>query len=205
MLPASHASPRFKAYRKRIITPRRILNLLLVLILAGAGWYFGVGPGRPGLEKVLVTLIDLARNTSAPTSTPLPSDTAMPLLATGTPTPTATLRPTASATPVVPANTPVAAFTDTPESTCRDFDTVTLDDLGLELCVQGSILNVIEKEGNTLIVFSDEAGAFYLVTYDVLWSEGTIGTCYQVTGFIQRLLNSPVIVFGYQNLPTECP
>ena len=205
MLPASQASPRFKAYRKRIITPRRMLNLLLVLVLLGAGWYFGMGPGRQGLEKVLATLIDLALQSSQPTLTPIPSMTPLPLPASETPTPTATRKPTATTAPVTPTLTPTPALTDTPESTCRDFSTVTLDDVGLELCVQGSILNVIENEGNTLIVFSNEAGAFYLITYDVAWPDGSLGSCYQVTGEVMRLLSSPVIVFGYQNLPVECP
>ena len=205
MLPASHASARFKAYRKPIITTRRMLTLLLIFLLAGLGWYFGIGPGRSGLEKVLTTLIELARQASLPTPTPLPSDTPTLPAAPNTPTPSATPRPTASLTPIIPTSTPTLSFTDTPVSTCRDFSTVTLEDVGLELCVQGTVINVVEKEDNTLIVFSNEAGALYLVTYDVAWPDGTIGVCYQVTGEIQRLLSSPVIVFGYQNLPTECP
>ena len=205
MLPASQASPRFKAYRKRIITPRRMLNLLLVLVLLGAGWYFGMGPGRPGLEKVLATLIDLAAQSSKPTETPTPSMTPLPPPASETPTPTTTRKPTATTAPVTPTPTPTPVYTNTPESTCRDFSTVTLEDVGQDLCVQGTVINVVENEGNTLIVFSVDAGTFYLITYDVAWPDGTIGTCYQVTGEVMRLLSSPVIVFGYQNLPVECP
>lgn len=71
--------------------------------------------------------------------------------------------------------------------------------------MQGVVIRVVENVGNTLVVFSDEAGAFYLVTYDVDWPDGTEGTCYQITGEVDRLLSSPVIVFGYNNLPVECP
>jgi len=205
MLPASQASPRFKAYRKPVITSRRMLTLLFILLLAGLGWYFGIGPGRPGLERMLATLIELARQASIPTATPMPSGTPTLPPATEPPTPSATPRPTASVTPKIPTITPTVAITDTSVSTCRDFSTITLEDVGLELCVQGEVINVVENDANTLIVFSNEAGALYLVTYDVTWPEGTIGTCYQVTGEIQRLLSSPVIVFGYQNLPKECP
>lgn len=205
MLPASQASPRFKAYRKPVITSRRMLTLLFIFILAGLGWYLGIGPGRPGLERVLATLVELARQPALPTATHLPSDTPALPPATQTPTTTATRRPTASATPKIPTHTPAVTATGTPQSTCRDFSTITLEEVGLELCVQGTVINVVENAANTLIVFSNEAGALYLVSYDVTWPEGTIGACYQVTGEIQRLLSSPVIVFGYQNLPTECP
>lgn len=205
VLPARQASPRFKAYRKRIITPRRIITLLVLLGLAGLGWYFGLGPGRPTLEKGLVNLVRLVRLASLPTSTPTPTDIPILPTASETPHPTATLQPTASATPALPIETPTAIPTDTPESTCRDFSTVSLEDIGQELCVQGTVVEVIENTGNTLIIFSYEARTLYWVTYDVSWPKGTEGTCYQVTGEIERLLSSPVVVFGYNNLPTECP
>jgi hypothetical protein len=205
MLPASHASPRFKAYPRRQITTRRVVTLFVVLALAGLGWYFGIGPGRPGLERGLVSLVQLARQVAMPTSTPLPTDTPIPPLPSTTSTPTATLRPTTSTTPVLPTETPTVAPTETPESTCRDFSTVTLEDVGQEMCVQGTVIEVIENISDTLIIFSYEAGSLYLVTYDVAWPDATEGTCYQATGEIQRLLSSPVIVFGYNNLPTECP
>lgn len=204
ILQASQAAPRFKAYRPRF-TLRMGLTILLVLALAGLGWYFGIGPGRPGLERGLAKLIYVARVMTMPTSTPGATETPAPMLPSLTPTSTLTLRPTASATRVMPTNTPTVAPSETPVYACVDFSTITLENVGLEMCVQGTVLNVVENPGNTLIVFSNEAGAFYLVTYDVAWPDGTIGNCYQVTGEIQRLLSSPVIVFGYNNLPEECP
>jgi hypothetical protein len=204
MLPASHASPRFKAYRPRF-TLRKGLTILLVLVMIGLGWYFGIGPGRPGLEKGLTTLIRVARQMTMPTATPMPTETPVPWLPSLTPTSTVTRRPIASATPAIPTSTPTVAPSETPESTCRDFSTVTLEDVGLEMCVQGTVINVVENNNSTLIVFSNEVGAFYLVTYDVIWPDGSEGICYQVTGEIQRLLSNPVIVFGYNNLPEECP
>lgn len=204
MLPASHTSPRFKAYRPRF-TIRIGITIFLVLALAALGWYFGIGPGRPGLEKGLAKLIQVARLMTMPTSTPKPTETPTPMLPSLTSTATLTQRPTASATPAMITKTPTIAPSEMPGSTCRDFSTITLDHVGLELCVQGTVINVVNNIDNTLIAFSNETGAFYLVTYDVAWPDGTEGTCYQVTGEVQRLLNSPVIVFGYNNLPEECP
>ncbi len=204
ILPASQASPRFKSYRPRF-TSRKALTILLMLALAGLGWYFGIGPGRPGLERGLAKLIHVARILSMSTSTPNPTATTSPLLSSLTPTQTVTLIPTASATRSMPTNTPTTAPSETPESTCRDFSTVTLEDVGRELCVQGTVLNVVENADNTLIAFSNAEGALYLVTYDLTWPEGTEGACYQVIGEVQQLHNNPVIVFGYNNLPEECP
>ena len=213
MLPASQASPRFRAYRRRFFTAGRFGAFLILVGLAGLGWYFGIGPGRPGLEKKLVALVGLARSYTQPTATLLPTDAPMQPIPSATFTPTAvTIRPIASNTPtqapftpVQPSITVTVTPTATVESTCLDFSTITLDQIGEEVCVQGTVIEVIENLSDTLILFSYNQGSFYLVTYDVDWPEGTIGTCYQVTGEIQRLLSSPVIVFGYNNLPTECP
>lgn len=208
MLPASQASPRFKSYRPRI-KAGQIRTFMVVLVLAGLGWLFGLGPGRSLLEKGLAELASLYREVTAPTATLTPTDTPLPPSATETRQPTATWKP--SWTPTSPwmietlVDTPTISPTDTPVSFCRDFSTITLDDLGQVLCVQGTVVRVVENVGNTLVVFSDEPGTLYLVTYDVVWPDGTIGTCYQITGEIQRLLNSPVIVFSYNNLPQECP
>lgn len=206
MLPSSQASPRFRAYRRRFLTTGRVGAFLILLGLAGLGWYFGIGPGRPGLESRLVALVNLARSYAMPTSTPLPTERPIPPLPSITPTPTRTPQLLSSATPTLPAITPtIPTPTETAESSCRDFSTLTLDNVGEELCVQGTVVEVIETAGNTLILFGYNPGSFYLVTYDVDWPDGTIGTCYQVTGEVQRLLSSPVIVFGYNNLPMECP
>lgn len=206
MLPASQASPRFRAYRQRFFTAGRVGAFLILIGLAGLGWYFGIGPGRPGLERQLVALVNLARSYTVPTATPLPTDSPIPSLPSSTPTPTKTPLTMASATPTLPAITPtITTPTETAESSCLDFSTLTLGNVGEEVCVQGTVIEVIETVGNTLILFGYNPGSFYLVTYDVDWPDGTIGTCYQVTGEVQRLLSSPVIVFGYNNLPMECP
>jgi hypothetical protein len=208
MLPASQASRRFKAYRPRI-KAGQVWTFIVVLALAGLGWFFGLGPGRSLLEQGLANLANLYREVTAPTATLLPTDTSLPPTATQTRQPTATWKPswtpTSSFVIETMVDAPTVSPTDTPVSFCRDFSTITLADLGQVLCVQGTVIRVIENVGNTLVVFSDEPGMLYLVTYDVDWPDGTIGACYQATGEIQRLLNSPVIVFSYNNLPQECP
>jgi hypothetical protein len=202
MLPASHATPHMPAYPRQFITAGRFGAILMLIGLLGLGWFFGLGPGRPLLEDALVSL---ANRPPTPTSTQVPSETPKQPTATPPAPATATLRPSASSTATPIPETATETPTETPASTCRDYFAVTVADVGQELCVQGIILRVLKFETNTLILFSDEPGAFYLVTYDVPWSESTIGTCYQVTGEIQQLLSSPIIIFGYTNLPVVCP
>jgi hypothetical protein len=88
---------------------------------------------------------------------------------------------------------------------CVNALTITLADIGQTLCVQGIILNLVQQSNASLIAFSAEPGAFYLITYDLVWNKGEEGDCIQITGKIQQLANSPVLVFGYQNLPEFCP
>lgn len=204
ILPASQASARFKAYRPRI-TSGRLLTFFLVVALVGVGWFFGIGPGRPGLEKGLTNLIRVVRLATMPTPTATLTATAVPSTATVTPIPTATWQPVPSWTPTSPVASATSVPSETPTSACRDFSTITLDDVGNEWCVQGTVIQVIRNPGNTLIIFSVERDTMYWVTYDVIWPEGTEGMCYQMSGEIEELLNNPVLVFGYNNLPTECP
>jgi hypothetical protein len=56
-----------------------------------------------------------------------------------------------------------------------------------------------------MVIFSTEKGSFYLVTYDLIWTQGELDTCYQVTGKIDQIANSPIMLFSYNNLPEVCP
>jgi hypothetical protein len=38
-----------------------------------------------------------------------------------------------------------------------------------------------------------------------VWSQAELDTCYQTTGKIDQIANSPVLIFGYSNLPEICP
>jgi hypothetical protein len=129
---------------------------------------------------------------------------------TTTPSPTKVIVITSTATLLIksptPGNTIISESiqTTTPASECRDVNTITLADVGKTLCVQGIVIETVEKPSNFMVIFSTKKGAFYWVTYDMVWSKGEINKCYQISGMINQLANSPVLVFNYKNLPKEC-
>jgi hypothetical protein len=88
---------------------------------------------------------------------------------------------------------------------CRDVLSITLDDVGQTLCVQGTVTELISNPNNFMVVFSFQPGAFYWVTYDMVWSKAEVNKCYQVTGEILKINKNPVLVFDYRNIPEECP
>jgi hypothetical protein len=95
--------------------------------------------------------------------------------------------------------------TPTSVSSCRDALTITLADVGQALCVQGTVIETITNPTNFMVIFSAEKGSFYWLSYDLVWSQAELDTCYQTTGTIDQIANSPVLVFGYNNLPKPCP
>jgi hypothetical protein len=159
------------------------------------------------LENKLASLISLkvtaterldpsplpATNTpSKPSSTPFLSPTAKP---TNTPT----IKIVAAASQLLAITTPI------PTPACRDVLTITLADVGQTLCVQGTVVQIIDKPNNFMLVFSYERGAFYWVSYDMVWSKAEVDTCYQVQGIIRQIGNNPILVFNYSNIPETCP
>lgn len=115
--------------------------------------------------------------------------------------------PTATHTPTQPE--PTTPPTDTPTATsswqCRDALSITLDDVGQTICTYGTVIETVEKPNNFMVIFSHERGAFYWVTYDLVWSKGEVDACYYTTGKIDQIANTPILVFGYNNLPEMCP
>jgi hypothetical protein len=99
--------------------------------------------------------------------------------------------------------------TDTPTATsswqCRDALSITLEDVGQTICTYGTVIETVEYPTNFMVIFSHERGAFYWVTYDLVWSKGEVDTCYYTTGKIDQIANTPIMVFGYNNLPEMCP
>jgi hypothetical protein len=128
------------------------------------------------------------------------------ILATITSTPTieATQTPTLkpSATRQV---SPTLAPTLTPtESACKDALKVTLDSLGEELCVQGTVSEVFKQDQAKLLLFDNQATSFIFVAYEPPM-DFTAGDCVIGTGKIQQLGKRPVIVVTYKNLVKACP
>ena len=210
MLPASEAMPVPKSIFQRV-NLKLVGGIILILILLILIWFFLSGPGREMLEKKLGGLVKVKETptqqvfltptmekslSTAPSYTPFNSPTVRP-----TNTQAAIIFP--SPTPIPPTVTPEG--TATPSSTCRDALTITLADVGKTLCIQGTVIETITNPSNFMVIFSTEKGSFYLVTYDLVWSQGELDTCYQVTGTIDQIANSPIMLFSYSNLPEVCP
>ncbi len=183
-----------------------IVGIWLALIVIFVLWFMGAGPGKHRLESGLAALV---RNRFTPTPvvvlpTGTPTKTPQP---TYTPFSRRTVNPTRTSVVVsVISPTPLAA-TLTPTSTssgCRDVSTVTLADVGQTLCVQGTILETVEKSNYFMVVFNSAPGSFYWVTYDLVWSQAKVKTCYRTTGKIEQIGNSPMLKFNYANLPEVC-
>jgi hypothetical protein len=206
MVPGSWAIPAKKNIFQRI-NINFLLGVLLIALIIGLIWYFVSGPGSPILQGKLASLVTReVTPTQTVTPTRIPSATITPL-PTYTPITTPTLRPTK--TPVIGMATSTKAIEETPTPTtgsgCRDALTITLADVGKALCVKGVVIRTVERPAVFTIAFSNEPGAFYWATYDLVWSKGELDTCYQIQGTISQIGISPLIVFGYSNLPEECP
>jgi hypothetical protein len=211
MLPASSTSPTQEDVLHRI-NYKLFVGILFSLIILAMLIYFVAGGGRPILEG---SLADLVQVTASPTqkaspthiistNTPLPSKT--PLL-TMTPLPSVTPRPSQTPTTRILASPTKMPATNTlaPSLACRDVLSVTLDDVGQTLCVQGTVTELIKNPNNIMVIFGYQRGTFYWVTYEMEWSEAVVGNCYQITGEIYKINQSPVLVFDHRNIPEDCP
>jgi hypothetical protein len=206
ILPASEELPESKHIFQRInlkIAVGILIGLISILLI----WFFLAGPGRSGLEKKLAILVHKeataefnvdpsplpATNTPPlPSITPFPSPTVLP-------TYTPTIKVIASPTPAIPTITPTSS------SACRDALTITLADVGQTLCVQGTVIEIIDVPNSFMVIFSNKPGSFYWVSYDMVWSQAELDTCYQTTGKIEQIANSPILLFDYSNTPEVCP
>lgn len=212
LVPASDAQPAKEGVVKHHHV-RTGLGVLLGLVILGLIFITLNGPARPILEK---SLLSLARRspTLTPTASPTPiPPTHTPVPPTQTPLPSPTIRPTntkiaailASPTKISPTPTHVPPSATPTVPACRDVSSITLDNVGQTLCVQGIIIKTIKNPTDFMVIFSFERGSFYWVSYDLVWSQAQVGSCYRVNGTINRILNSPVLVFDYRNVPEICP
>lgn len=205
MVPASNVQPAKKSILQRD-NLKIAVGILLGIVIIGFILYIAIGAGRPALEQ---NLVSLANKDITPTPSPTPTTflpTKTPIQPTNTPYPSPTIRPTN--TPVVknivlptqapPTPTPTAAV-------CRDALSITLADVGQTLCVRGNVIETVSHPTDFMVIFSHEKNAFYWVSYDLVWSQAELDTCYKTNGTIDRIGNSPMLVFNYKNLPEACP
>lgn len=208
MLPSSEVAPDLRKFRFAGFNPRKLLAVLGMIILLGMGWFFYAGPGRPVLESLLFGLVKESQTNSVMTPT-LANETEIVVVPTKTvqvvSTSTRTPLPQPSATAIASLDTPTVEPSSTTASDCVDVLTVTLEDLGKTLCVRGIIENFEARPSGFLIAFSNEPGSMYWVSYDLVWEPAKKGLCVELTGEVMQIADSPVIVFGYANLPQICP
>jgi hypothetical protein len=215
MVPASDAQPARESILQRQHI-RVIVGVLLGVVIMIFILFIGVGPGRPILEQGLLGLAGKEitptyTSTATPVSltiTPVqPIKTALPATQTPAQTRTATITQLPTLTPVVVVASPTKdSRTATPTNPgCRDVLSVTLADVGQTLCVKGTVKETIDHPSGFMVIFSNQPGAFYWISYDMIWSKAKVGTCYQVTGKIYQISNGPILVFNYHNIPEVCP
>jgi hypothetical protein len=212
MVPASDAHPARESIFKRIHL-RKATGILLGVIIVLFMLYIGIGPGRPVLEQGLANLADstltptntLSATVISPThSTIAPTRTPLPATQTVSPSPTHRL----TNTPVVYTAgkaTPTAPPAKATEPACREATSITSADAGKTLCVRGTVISTLDHPSGFMVIFSTQPGAFYWISYDLVWSQVKLDTCYQVTGKIYQVGVSPILVFDYHNIPEVCP
>ncbi len=194
-------------------------GIALGLIIVGMLLFTVIGPGRPILEQNLAILAHQG-TTTTPTSTPSPtliavftaSEAALTPTSTDNPVPTKTATPSprsqATKTAVVRdyISPTATVFTQTPTVVpCREATSISLADVGQTMCVMGVVLNTIASPTSFMVIFSYDRGAFYWVSYDVVWSKAKKNACYEIKGKIEQIATSPMLVFGYKNMPEACP
>lgn len=218
MLPSTETVPAQENLLQRV-NLKIAAGIFIGLILLAVVVFVISGSGRPLLEKKLEGLIETQAVTSPPSvPTSIPSTT-VPAIATQVPTSSPTIRPTriqsliAVSSPTLLSSSPspevtaTTVKTSTPRSSsdCRDVLSITTGDVGQTLCVQGVVKELISSPSNFMVVFSNEKGAFYWVSYDLVWSKGEVDHCYKITGKIDQIASSPILIFNYGNMPEECP
>ncbi len=218
MVPSSDALPARQSLLRHD-TLIAATGILLGLVIVGMLLFTVIGPGRPILERNLAILAH-----QATTTTPTASLTPIPLVVfTASPDPirptsTDMVVPTKTATPSPPSQptrtavvhdyiSPTATvFTQTPTvPPCREATSISLADVGQTMCVMGVVLTTIASPTSFMVIFSYDRGAFYWVSYDLVWSKAKKNACYQIKGKIEQIANSPMLVFGYNNMPEACP
>jgi len=210
MLPASEALPASKGIFQRI-NIKLVGGIFIILLLLGLIWFFLSGPGRAMLETKLAGLVKVEETPTLQVYLTPALEISQPAVPSDTPFKSPTVGPTntqaamlfPSLTPIPPTMTP--GLTAMPSSACRDALTITLGDVEKTLCVQGTVIETVTKPTYFMVIFSTDQESLILVTYDLVWTQGEVDTCYQVTGTIDQIANRPVMLFSYRNLPEVCP
>jgi hypothetical protein len=206
MLLTSSESPAQKNVFERI-NLKYVFGISLTLFIIIFAWFMFGGPGRPILEHSLVSLVHDDATSTQPIVLAMATSTATPIKASETPIPSPTTSPSRTPTARIVASATKLPSTSTPTSTpaCRDALTISLVDVGQTLCVQGMVIETIDRPNGFMVIFNTAPGSFYWVSYDMVWPQAELDTCYQTTGLIEQLGSNPILLFDYSNIPELCP
>ena len=85
-------------------------------------------------------------------------------------------------------------------SDCTLWSSVTLTDVGKNLCVYGVIKHSTVRDDTLYLTFSNKSSDFFFVHYGGTWFEGVENNCAMAEGKIQQIGGSPVIVINQYDL-----
>ena len=206
LLVASEVEPAEKSIIQQV-NPKLLVGIFIGIVILCLILYSLIGPGRSILERKLASLKRMETTSTKQITLTQITATDTPLKPSGTPTKIPTVRPTNTGIPeIIVSPTQIqATTTPTSGSGCRDALTITVADVGQTLCVHGKIIETVTKPTYFMVIFNTAKGSFYWVTYDLVWSQAKLDTCYQTNGTINQIGISPMLVFSYNNLPEPCP
>ncbi|MGE5225028.1 MAG: hypothetical protein ACM3PY_21545 [Omnitrophica WOR_2 bacterium] len=211
--PAETISPPGKPRLRSTIPYLAGLTLLVIVFI------LLVGPLAPFAQRALSALSFNPAPTFVPPTaiiTDMPASTKTVLFTeTSSPAPVATA--TAANTPTsvpsstwtqspIPIKLTATQAAPTPTRTgCTPVDAITLNDVGKTMCVTGDIVRAYQQSGAAYIVFNDQRGTFYMVSYDIDWGVLLPEGCVQGSGEIKRLGNSPIMILNFRDQISACP
>lgn len=171
-----------------------LVGAVLLPVLVLLGW-FGFMLLRPRLEGLLKFVSkqsppeQAAASVTVATQTPLATATSIDL-------PTATQLPATATEP--------GAFPD-----CYEWQSVSLDLLGEQICVYGEYIRSFRRDDATYVmVFSEDPGTFQLWSYPKpfdWYMKGSDSTCIIARGWVQTSGVRPVIILGSKGTMEACP
>ena len=106
----------------------------------------------------------------------------------GTATTSTRVKPTSTELPgAIATSTGVRLPTTTPEITCLEWDSVTLDQSGQTLCVSGTLKRWFRVSADMpyMAIFSEDTGAFAIADRTQTYNEFLPGDCIQVEGTVE--------------------
>lgn len=129
--------------------------------------------------------------------------------------PTHSIEPDQQRTEKTPTDSPtpeLAILDQAPEAAIPDcffWKDITLTAEGREICIYGDVLISFKTEelGYDIyyLIFSEETSDFFVLSYDQDLTSHSPGECVLVSGTVESLLSSPIIVLGYHDAVDACP